>query len=141
MHILTVCLANVCRSPLAEGLLQHELGPEFQVTSAGIAARSGMTPDPRTTGYLADKGIALSGKTSSKLSADLVSQAELILVMEDKHIKQVCSAYPFARGKTMLLGHWRSGENVADPIRLSASDYLVVAEHIEEFCQDWVKEL
>ena len=52
MKILMVCLGNICRSPLAEGILQHkakEAGLSWQVESAGTESyHIGEPPDPRT---------------------------------------------------------------------------------------------
>lgn len=50
VKILMVCLGNICRSPLAEGILQSKLSPEnFTVDSAGTASyHIGKLPDPRS---------------------------------------------------------------------------------------------
>ena len=52
MRILHVCLGNICRSPLAEGILRHKIkneGLDWEIDSAGTAAwHEGKSPDPRS---------------------------------------------------------------------------------------------
>jgi protein-tyrosine-phosphatase len=89
--ILTVCTANICRSPMAAGLLQHALAvqPEplrsLKVTSAGVAARAGETVSENSVLALKKAGIDISGARSRPLTPELVTQAALILCMTESH--------------------------------------------------------
>ena len=80
-HILTVCTANICRSPMAEALLQHALRgqPEplksLKVVSAGVAARQGERVSENSVIALKKVGINLSGHTSQPLTRELVDDA------------------------------------------------------------------
>ncbi len=89
--ILTVCTANICRSPMAAGLLQHALAaqPEplrsLKVASAGVAARSGDPISANSVLALKKAGIDISGHRSRSLTPELVAQASLILCMTESH--------------------------------------------------------
>ena len=65
--VLFVCLGNICRSPMAEGIMRHKLqsrglDDRFFVDSAGTAdEHAGEPPGPRTVEVLASRGIHLEG--------------------------------------------------------------------------------
>ena len=60
-----VCLGNICRSPLAEGILQSKLPDTFTVDSAGtIAMHAGKKPDQRSIETARDHGIDISHQKS-----------------------------------------------------------------------------
>ncbi len=89
--ILTVCTANICRSPMAAGLLQHALSaqPEplrsLKIFSAGVAARTGESVSENSVIALKKVGIDISGARSRPLTPQLVTQASLILCMTESH--------------------------------------------------------
>jgi protein-tyrosine-phosphatase len=89
--IVTVCTANICRSPMAAGLLQHALAgqPEplksLKVVSAGVAARSGELVSANSVTALKKAGIDIAGLRSQPLSAKLAQEASLILCMTESH--------------------------------------------------------
>ena len=91
MRILMVCLGNICRSPLAEGILSHKTkNLQVQVDSAGTAGyHIGSPPDPRSI-KIADKyNIDLSSQRARKFSrADFnnfdIIYREFHVVEEDK---------------------------------------------------------
>jgi protein-tyrosine-phosphatase len=90
-HILTVCTANICRSPMAEALLQHALRgqPEplksIKVISAGVAARHGERVSENSVTALKKVGINLSGHASQPLTRELVNDALAIFCMTESH--------------------------------------------------------
>jgi protein-tyrosine-phosphatase len=90
-YILTVCTANICRSPMAEVLLQHALRaqPEplksLQVLSAGVAARDGERVSENSVLALRKVGIDLSGHESQPLTHALVGGALAIFCMTESH--------------------------------------------------------
>jgi protein-tyrosine-phosphatase len=90
-YILTVCTANICRSPMAEALLQHALAaqPEplksLRVVSAGVAARSGEPVSENSVIALKKVGIDLSGSVAQPLTRSLVDNALAIFCMTESH--------------------------------------------------------
>jgi protein-tyrosine phosphatase len=90
-HILTVCTANICRSPMAEALLQHALRgqPEplqsIKVVSAGVAARQGERVSENSVTALKKVGIDLSQHSSQPLTRELVDDALAIFCMTESH--------------------------------------------------------
>jgi protein-tyrosine-phosphatase len=90
-HILVVCTANICRSPMAAGLLSHALAaqPEplrsLKVISAGIAARSGERVSENSILALKKTGIDIAGHKSQPVTQELLDGALLVLGMTESH--------------------------------------------------------
>lgn len=90
-YILTVCTANICRSPMAAGLLQHALSnqPEplrsLEVWSAGVAARHGEPVSPNSITALKKVGIDISGMRSQMLTPAMVHEAVAVFCMTETH--------------------------------------------------------
>jgi len=76
--VLFVCLGNICRSPLAEGVFAHMVKQEglsdrFHVDSAGTGAwHAGERPDPRSIRVAADHGVELPGQARQVTPDDLL---------------------------------------------------------------------
>ncbi len=89
--IVTVCTANICRSPMAEALLRHALLAEAEplrsckVVSAGVAARKGEKISPNSVEALAKVGLRASDHRSQPLTEALIAQADLVLCMTESH--------------------------------------------------------
>lgn len=65
MKILMVCLGNICRSPLAEGILKSKLGEDYFVDSAGtINYHEGSGPDARSIKVGLQNGVDISQQKS-----------------------------------------------------------------------------
>jgi len=90
-YIITVCTANICRSPMAAGLLQHALQAEpeplrsIQVLSAGVAAHQGELVSANSVNALRKVGIDISGLRSQPLTPKLVKDALAIFCMTESH--------------------------------------------------------
>jgi protein-tyrosine phosphatase len=90
--ILTVCTGNVCRSPMAEKLLQHALAAEgapfdqLIVESAGVAAGYGEPASRNSVAALKKVKIDLSQHKSQPITQALLDRAFLILGMTDSHL-------------------------------------------------------
>lgn len=118
-RILMVCVGNICRSPMAEALLAHELrasSPHRVVESAGISALVGKPADPIAVELMKERGIDLSAHRARQLTGNLLRDFELVLVMEAGHQRAVESMQPSARGKVFRLGKWGNFD-VPDPYR------------------------
>ncbi len=90
--ILTICTGNVCRSPMAEKLLQHALAAEdaplnqLEVVSAGVAAVYGDPASANSVAVLKKVELDLSRHHSQPVTEDLISQAFAIFGMTQSHI-------------------------------------------------------
>jgi protein-tyrosine-phosphatase len=90
-HILTVCTANICRSPMAEGLLRHAFAAEppplksLRVVSAGVAARTGELVTENSVQAMKKAGIDISGHRSQPITQELIDRALAVLCMTEAH--------------------------------------------------------
>lgn len=90
--ILTICTGNVCRSPMAEKLLQHALAAEpaplnqLEVVSAGVAAGYGDPASANSVAALKKVQLDLSRHKSQPVTQDLIDRAFLILGMTQSHL-------------------------------------------------------
>jgi protein-tyrosine phosphatase len=117
--ILMVCIGNICRSPMAEWLLREQssaITTPITVQSAGIGALIGHPADPNVLALLHQSNIDCSPHRARQIEPKMISEADLILVMEDYHRKAVEQLVPSACGKVHLLGKWGQFE-IADPYR------------------------
>lgn len=103
--ILTVCTGNVCRSPLLERMLQRDVdgahGPgRVAVRSAGTGALVGAPMDERSAEILVGLGGDPTGFVARRLTAELVSDAALVLAATPTHRSQVVQLDPRALRRT-----------------------------------------
>jgi protein-tyrosine phosphatase len=118
-RILVVCVGNVCRSPMAEALLAQRLagigrGQPPAVESAGMAALVGRPADPIAVELLRERGVDISGHRARQLTARLVTAADVVLAMEQGHVRSIEATFPHARGRVHRIGRWQ-GFDVPDP--------------------------
>ncbi|MBR8842466.1 low molecular weight protein-tyrosine-phosphatase [Pseudoalteromonas sp. JC3] len=136
--VLMVCAGNICRSPTAEYLLKNKLsGKSVAVSSAGLTALEGKAADALAQELAKEQGIDMSEHQGRQLTGTLVAQNSLILVMEQRHLTDLCSRYPQARGKTFLLGKWIGDKEIPDPYRQSREAFEHVYELIDSACGAW----
>lgn len=140
-RVMTVCFANICRSPVAEVLLQQVLADKgVEVTSSGVQARLGYgAPEPMVR-LMREREIDLTSHRSKPIDDQLVSWSDLILVMEKSHQKFIESRYPRSCGKVQLLGRWSVGE-VADPFGGSEEQYALAVQEIDEAVRLWAEKV
>ena len=79
--VLTVCIGNICRSPMAEGLLTAKL-PNIHISSAGTGALVGRPADTQAQKLMLQHGIDISRHVAQQVNKLICSQADLILVMD-----------------------------------------------------------
>ena len=86
MKILMVCLGNICRSPMAHGLLQHKvqkLGLKWMVDSAGTSDwHQGELPDARAIACMKRHGIDITYQRSRPVIDEDLEDFDLIYVMD-----------------------------------------------------------
>ena len=103
--VLVVCLGNLCRSPLAERLLRLRLAdePGVRVSSAGVRAVVGAPMDASAALELSRLGGDPSDFVARQLTADLVTDADLVLTATRQLRSQVVELAPTALRRTFTL--------------------------------------
>ena len=93
MRVLMVCLGNICRSPLAHGILADAVarrGLDWAVDSAGTGNyHAGDAPDPRSIAEARRHGIDISRQTARQFVAEDFDRFDLILVMDASNYQNV----------------------------------------------------
>jgi len=124
MKILMVCLGNICRSPLAEGILQQKVrtkGLTWEVDSAGTGAwHIGQAPDPRSIAIARKYGIDITGQRARQFRPSDLNQFDLIFAMDPSNYREILrhAASEAHRGKVgLMMNLVHPGENqpVPDP--------------------------
>lgn len=135
-HILTVCVGNICRSPLAQVLLAREF-PDKTIWSAGLGALVGNPADPLIVEVALAQGLDLSAHRAQQVTGWMCQNAELILVMEQGHKAQLEQQYPLVRGKVFRLGEFGQFD-IADPYRQPKAAFEAACAAIVRGVADWV---
>lgn len=116
-RILVVCAGNICRSPVAEAMLRQAL-PGRQLSSAGLGALVGHGVEPTARALAEADGLDVANHQARQLTAEMLGDADLVLVMSPGQRRAVGELAPQALGKTMLLGKWLPDEpEIPDPYR------------------------
>ena len=133
--VLFVCTANICRSPMAMGLLRAKVAggtEEWRVESAGIWAQRGLPPAFYTVEMLLKRGIDLSDYGSRAVTSEMIQDFYLILVMERNQREALRSAFPLYASKIFMLSEMIGlVENIPDPVGGDLEDYVATANRLE----------
>lgn len=93
MKILMVCLGNICRSPMAEGILSKMAGEAklgWQVDSAGTGSwHVGEQPDPRAMATCAARNLDISYQRARRVRQEDLDDFDLILTMDESNYEVV----------------------------------------------------
>ena len=142
--VLFVCLGNICRSPMAEGLLQHlvrerGLADRYRIESAGTAAyHVGELPDRRTLAVLRAHGISLHSRSRQVRDSDF-DEFDWILAMDQsnyRNLMRICPDHRVERVHKTLepLG----GGDVQDPYYGGPSGFDDNYAELEEALGAWL---
>jgi protein-tyrosine-phosphatase len=132
--LLFVCYGNINRSALAECALLNAGSSSLRINSCGFHKKDRRPADPVMVGVAKAMAIELGDWSSRAISAGAVRSADLIFVMEVKHLVWLFRAYPEARGRTFLLGCAKDDPDlpleIADPHGKAPAIYKACAENI-----------
>ncbi|MFC4339679.1 low molecular weight protein-tyrosine-phosphatase [Cupriavidus numazuensis] len=135
-RVLVVCIGNICRSPMAEGLLRQAL-PELNVFSAGLGALVGKPADATAIELATETGVDISPHRAQQLTSVLASQADLILVMDGEQKAEIQRRYPAASGKVFRLGEVGKFD-IDDPYRQPRAAFEHSFQLIQQGVNAWV---
>lgn len=111
--ILLVCLGNICRSPLAEGVLRHRarergLAEQLEVDSAGTGGwHAGEPADPRARATANLRGIRLEGR-ARQVTLEDARRFDLILAMDRDNLRELETRFAGVEGRHATVRLFRS---------------------------------
>src|SRR5690554_1960641 len=135
-HVLLICTANICRSPVAEGLLRRELEKhgmeEWTVSSAGTWVTRERGASHNSILVLAERGLDISDHQARGVNTEILAEADLVLCMESGHAEALRVEFPEAAHKIYMLSEM-IGESfsIADPYGDERPAYERMAEEVE----------
>ncbi|MCD7899549.1 MAG: low molecular weight phosphotyrosine protein phosphatase [Bacteroides sp.] len=142
--ILFVCLGNICRSPMAEGVMlrliqEAGLEKEIKVDSAGTAAyHEGELPDSRMRSHASRRGYQLTHR-SRPVTTDDFYDFDLIIGMDDQNINNLYKYAPSVETSQKIHRMTdycvnMSTDHVPDPYYGGSSGFEYVIDLLEDAC-------
>ena len=139
--ILMVCLGNICRSPLAEGILKSKLNSDkISVDSAGTAAyHVGSRPDSRSIAVAKQHGIDISNLRGRQFVKEDFKNFDLIYAMDKSnynHIMAMASSHNDEKKVKLIRNEVAPGEDldVPDPYYGGDNGFITVFNMLDEAC-------
>ncbi|MCU1487999.1 MAG: protein tyrosine phosphatase [Actinomycetia bacterium] len=105
IDILFVCTGNICRSPMAEAIFNWRCAEreiDARATSVGLTW-NGRPATDEAVDVLGRRGIDLSGHASRVLAAAMIAEADLVIGMERRHVREAVVLEPSSFGRTFTL--------------------------------------
>jgi protein-tyrosine phosphatase len=146
--VLFVCLGNICRSPIAEGVFQHmvnEKNIEMVVDSAGTASyHLGELPDKRARQVCEERGIKLTHRARAFSKTDF-DEFDYILAMDNQNLTNILKLKPAQSKATVQLMRdfdpKHRGAEVPDPYYGEMDGFVEVFEMLEQCCEVLLEEV
>jgi len=152
IKVLFVCLGNICRSPLAEGIFKHQvkmagLEKKIIIDSAGTSGwHIGESPDPRSIDIAKKNGIILDSFGRKAVAEDF-SEFDYILAMDRDNFRDLKNLNHFranSKAKLVLMrdfDHLEKGADVPDPYYGGNDGFRKVFEMLDRSCANLLDEI
>jgi protein-tyrosine-phosphatase len=139
--ILFICSGNLCRSPMAKGLMDKIIidhmpnaksALKIVALSAGTIAVNGEPPTGHAQQAVRKYGAEISHHLSAPLTEERINMADLILTMQEKHKTAVLTLVPTAKIKTFIITEYanKDKQGIADPIGQPLEKYEETADKL-----------
>ncbi len=149
MKILMVCLGNICRSPLAEGIMQNKINTknlDWEVDSAGTGAwHAGELPDPRSIEVAKKYGIDITNQRARQFRAQDFDEFDYIFAMDASNFNNIrnLAKNEAQKEKVSMIMNWENpgmNKQVPDPY-YDSDGFELVYDMIDRACERVVEQL
>jgi protein-tyrosine phosphatase len=137
--ILVICEGNICRSPMAQGLLAAAL-PQASVQSAGLGALIGRPADDTAIKLMRERNIDIGAHRATQLSNHACVVSDLIFVMDTEQRQRVEALYPHTRGRVFRIGEYANSE-IPDPFRQDEAVFRSTLSLLESSVDLWLSRI
>lgn len=141
MNILIVCMANYCRSPVAEKILESELNDKFYVSSAGLNPVYFSSMDKRSLDFLKSEGIRNLLHFPRKVSKKDITDNDFIFALDLKILNILIKKFPKYAHKIKLLNYMDINISLDDPYKYGEESYNRIMREVKKACQLLVIEI
>lgn len=148
MKILMLCLGNICRSPLAEGILKQKVSDDFEIDSAGtIDMHQGKKADSRSIKIATHYGIDINAHRSRPITTQDLEYYDYIFCMDQNNYKDaiyLCQSDEQRLKVSLILNALEKKDinsEVPDPYWGNANDFDKVYKMLEVACEKIAKKL
>jgi protein-tyrosine phosphatase len=137
--VLVVCEGNICRSPMAQGLIATA-APRLSVHSAGLSALSGMPADDAAVRLMGALHIDITSHRAVQITSEACQHADLVLAMTAEQRKLIEQRYPVARGRVFRIAEF-SKRDVPDPYRRPEGAFREALALIDQGVREWLRRI
>jgi protein-tyrosine phosphatase len=120
--------------------LKKELGPDFHVMSAGLGALVDNPADKIAQKIALQHDIDMSAHRARQINLDILKWADLILVMENGHKRELLHRYPWLDGKVFRYGESHQVD-IPDPYKRPENAYVLAWNFISKLTPYWVEKI
>ena len=138
MKILMICLGNICRSPMAEGIMRNLGGNKVEVDSAGTSGyHIGSQPDKRMIATAFEHGIDISNLRARQFQADDFDLFDVTFAMDSSNYRDIISLAKDDNDKQKVKMMLENG-NVPDPYYGGDEGFEHIYQLLHEACQNFL---
>lgn len=142
--VLIICIGNICRSPVAEGLLKRyseKYHLDLEVASAGVHALVGDNPQPHSLAIAAAHDLDITDYCAEQVTQEMMTNYELVIALDEFVREDLLHRYPFAAGKIKKLGFLNNNMDVEDPYKKDKEAFVTMYADIDLCLHSWLKKV
>lgn len=150
VHVLFVCLGNICRSPLAEGIFRRRVealgrADEFVIDSASTSGwHDGKLPDPGSIDIAKKRGLDITDQRSRKLREDDFDTFDWIVGMDESNLENIRLVRTPREGQLLKFGKFYAKEPnkcMPDPWQKGEEAFAFVYDMIAESTDAFIEHI
>ncbi len=145
--ILFLCTGNICRSPMAAGLLRQRLAEKglegkYQVISAGVEAVDGYRASRNGVFVMAERGIDTTSHIAHTVTGNDMIRANLVLSMSRRQAQSLRQSWPQYAWKVYLLSEMAGKrQDIKDPFGGTVEQYRAAADVISSYIDEGLERI